>query len=209
MKGATFRLIAIVACLWLTTLSAIMAADDAGFVEILRARSVTLPVIEPGMESGSPKFVVVRLNAPPILTAGQHYGAVRIVCPPDKPLSLAWLFSDTMNIDEYDLVPLAGGKLEFGAQRHIYPATASADPDDERPGRRISSLPRPWDLFQLHLWSVPARLLRPGEQYLLWFRFTDRRPTDLLLAATFLDPAIKLDPPDLPPIFGLPDLEQP
>jgi hypothetical protein len=185
------------------------AADAGSFIDVLRARAATLPVVEASAEVGAPKFTVVRLNSPPILTAGECYGAVRVTCPPGRPLGLAWLFSDTLNIDEYDLIPLSGGKLAEGAQRLIYPATAHSDPEEEKPGHPTSLLPRPWDIFQLHLWGVPARLLQPGGEYLIWFRFSDRRPTDLLVAATFLDPAAKLDLLDLPLIFALPLVEAP
>jgi hypothetical protein len=179
------------------------------FLEVIRARSATLPVLEASAEAGSPKFTVVRFNAPPILTAGERYGAIRVVCPADKPLSLAWFFSDTMNIDEYGLLSPTGARLEVDSTRFIHPAMASADPEQERGGRHASSLPRPWDIFQLHVLGVPARLLKPGSEYLIWFRFMDQRPTDLLLAATFLDPAAKLEPADLPSIFALPALGVP
>ncbi len=179
---------------------------DEGFLEVIRARTATLPALEPSAEAGSPKFAVVRLNAPPILTAGARYGAVRVICPPDKPLSLAWLFADTTNIDEYGLLSPAGVRMETNATRSIQPATASADLEQERAGHPASSLPRPWDIFQIHVLGIPARLLQPGGEYLLWFRFSDQRPTDILLAATFLDPAMNLEPIDLPPIFALPSL---
>jgi len=187
----------------------IARAEDKSFVEVLRARGATLPLLAASEEVGSPKFTVVRFNAPPIQIAGERYGAVRVVCPPGKPVSLAWLFSDTGNIDEYDFVPLQSGSVVGDSRRFIYPATASADLEQERSGRRVSSLPRPWDIFQLHVLGVPSRELQPGAEFLIWFRFSDRRPTDLLLAVTFLDPAAKLDPVDLPPIFALPALEEP
>jgi hypothetical protein len=178
-------------------------------IDVIRARAGTLPVLEASMEPGSPKLTVVRFNNPPIVTAGERFGAFRIICPLGKPLSLAWLFSDTGNIDEYDFAPLKGGALDGGSVRHIHPPTASPDPEQEKAGRRASSLPRPWDLFELHVLGVPASLLVPGEEYLVWFRFSDRRPTDILLAATFLDPAAKLEPADLPPVFALPALGAP
>lgn len=185
------------------------ALGQDGFLEAIRARAATLPVLEASTEAGSPKFIVVRLNAAPIAVAGERYGAVRVHCPPDKPLHLAWLFSDTTNIDEYGLLSVTGARLENGSARFIYPATASADVEQELRGRHASSLPRPWDIFQLHVLGTPARLLQPGGEYLIWFRFADRRPTDLLFAATFLDPASKLEPVDLPPIFALPALLAP
>jgi hypothetical protein len=185
------------------------AAEEGAFLEIVRARIATLPALETSAEAGSPKFMVVRFNAPPILTAGERYGAVRLTCPHGKPLSLAWLFSDTTNIDEYGLLSREGARLEPEFSRFILPSTANADPEQEQEGRRASSLPRPWDLFQLHMLGVAARLLKPGHEYVIWFRFSDQRPTDLLLAATFLDPAQKLEPADLPPIFALPALGVP
>jgi hypothetical protein len=185
------------------------AAEEGAFLEVVRARIATLPVLEASAEPGAPKFTVVRFNASPILTAGERYGAIRVTCPPGKPLSLAWLFSDTTNIDEYGLVSRDGVRLETDFTRFIHPATANADPEQELGGRHASSLPRPWDLFQLHMLGVPARLLKPGGEYIIWFRFSDQRPTDVLLAATFLDPAAKLESTDLPPIFALPALGAP
>ncbi len=186
---------------------AIIRAEDKAFVEVLRTRAPMLPVLAASEEAGSPKFTVVRFNAPPIQIADERYGAVRVVCPPGKPMSLAWLFSDTGNIDEYDFTSVRAGSVVGDTRRFIVPATASTDLEQERPGRRVSSLPRPWDIFQLHVLGVPARELQPGGEYLIWFRFSDRRPSDLLLAVTFLDPAAKLEPLDLPPIFALPALE--
>ncbi len=202
MKSAALLLL-------LAVVSLVHADGQEAFLEVIRARAATLPVLETSAEAGSPKFTVVRFNALPIVAAGERYGAIRVVCPPDKPLSLAWFFSDTMNIDEYGLLSPTGARLEVGSTRFIHPATASADPDLERGGRHASSLPRPWDIFQLHVLGVPARLLKPGGEYLIWFRFADQRPTDVLLAATFLDPTAKLEPVDLPPIFALPSLGAP
>jgi hypothetical protein len=185
------------------------AADEGAFLEVIRARVTLLPALESSVEAGSPKFMVSRFNSPPILAAGERYGAIRVISPADKALSLAWMFSDTTNIDEYGLMSRDGVRLESQFSRFIQPATANADPEQELAGRRASSLPRPWDLFQLHMLGVSARLLKPGTEYIIWFRFSDHRPTDLLLAATFVDPAAKLDAASLPPIFGLPALGVP
>ena len=185
------------------------AADEAAFLEVIRARLPFLPALEVSVEAGSPKFTVSRFNSPPIVTAGERYGAIRVITPPDKPLSLAWMFSDTTNIDEYGLLSRDGVRLEPEFSRFIQPATANADPEQEVAGRRASSLPRPWDIFQLHMLGISARLLKPRTEYIIWFRFSDHRPTDLLLAATFVDPAAKLDAASLPSIFGLPALGVP
>jgi hypothetical protein len=181
--------------------------DQRAFLEAVRARLAALPVLETGAEPGSPNFKVIRFNAPPIIVNGERYGAVRVTCPPDKPMSLAWLFADTTNIAEYGLVSHDGMRLESVFTRVIHPATASADLEQEKPGRRASSLPRPWDLFQLHALGVSARVLKPGGEYIIWFQFSDQRPTDILMAATFVDPNAKLEGEDLSGIFALPALE--
>src|SRR6187431_3068488 len=85
-------------------------AEPSAFLDVIRARAATLPVLEASTEAGSPKFTVVRLNAVPIVTAGETFGAIRVICPPDKPLNLVWMFSDTSNIDEYGLDPSKGGR---------------------------------------------------------------------------------------------------
>ncbi len=179
-------------------------AEEAAFLEIVRARIATLPVLDTSSRPGAPNFTIVRLNAPPILAVAERYGAVRVTCPPGKPLSLAWLFSDTTNIDEYGMVSREGMRLEQEFKRFIMPASASADPEQERAGRSSFALPRPWDLVEVHVLGVPARLLKPGGEYVIWFRFSDARPTDLLLAASFVDPAARLESADLPPLFALP-----
>lgn len=197
------------AALALALLSQLLHAEDGAFLQALRAQAAAFPLLEPGARPGAPRFVVHRLNAPPLLHGGQRFGAVRIVCPPGAPRPLAWLFSDTTNIDEYGLLSPAGERLEAAAVRLIYPATASADPDEDRAGPQASPLPRPWDFVQLHLLAVPAHQLQPGAEYILWFRFDDQRPTDLLLAAIFPDAAPALDPPALPRLFALPALREP
>jgi hypothetical protein len=202
VKTAVLLLLSALTCVTL-------AEGQQAFLEVIRARAATLPVLDPSSVAGEPKFIVIRFNAPPILSAGERYGAVRLICPPEKPLCLAWLFSDTTNIDEYGLLASTGARLDAESTRLIYPATASPDLEQERAGRHASQLPRPWDVFQLHMLGVPARVLQPGAEYLIWFRFSDHRPTDVLLAATFLDPAARLDPTDLASIFAQPLLDAP
>lgn len=195
--------------LWIGAAAFSCLAEDDKFLGVLRSRLAELPVLTASSEPGSPRFTVMRLNAPSIYTGGERYGAVKVVCPVDQPVALCWLFSDTTNIDEYGLLSSEGVRLEPEFSRFIHPATANADPEQELAGRRMSSLPRPWDMFQLHMLGVASRHLKPGGEYIIWFRFSDQRPTDILLAATFVEPAMKLDSGDLPPIFGLPTLIAP
>lgn len=177
-----------------------LAVDDW-----IRAQAATLPVLASGEDAGSPRFTVLRFNTVPLLAQGSRYGAVRIVCPANRKTDLVWMFTDVTNIDEYRLIPLKPGPEVSSAVRQIYLPTASLDGDeDSARGRAMSSLPRPWDLFQLHMIGVPAALLMPGDEYIIWFRFGDRRPTDVLLAASFVAPLPTMEPAALPPVLALP-----
>jgi hypothetical protein len=173
--------------------------------EWIRAQAASMPLLPVGAEAGSPKYTVLRFNATPLLAQGGRYGGVRIACPAGRKLDLVWMFSDVTNIDEYHLISLKPGAVIPDGVRQIYEPTAKLDIEDEAArGHPTSSLPRPWDLFQLHMLGVPAAILVPGDEYIIWFRFSDRRPTDVLMAATFISPLEKMEPAALPPVFGLP-----
>lgn len=187
-----------------------LRAQNPEVAEWLRSQLATIPVLPASTEAGTANFTAMRLNTGTLVYKGERYGAVRIQVPAGLPMDLVWLFSDLPNIDEYDFVPIAAGGVSLPSIRQIYPATASLDLDEESPkGRRLGSLPRPWDLFELHLLGFPANLLTPGQEYLVWFHFTDHRPTDVLMAVTLVAPLEKMRERDLPGIVGLPNLLEP
>jgi hypothetical protein len=179
------------------------AANEEALAAI-RAGAGAAPVLEPGLPD-SPKFQTLRLNHTVISHRGERYAMVRLKVPVAPRRPLVWMFADLDNIEEYELMPAAGGPSIRGNLRVIYPPL-TCEQEEERPWQRGLALPRPWDAFPLHLLGVPAELLRPGEDYIVWFRFGDRRPTDVLLAATFLDPAVTLNSKMLPGVLGLPEL---
>ena len=184
---------------------ALGAGDVRDVDDWIRTQVAAMPLLPLGDEAGSPKFTVMRFNVSPLLAQGSRYGGVRIVCPADRKMDLVWMFSDVTNIDEYRFIPLKPGAAIREGVRQIYEPTASVEiEDDSARGRAASVLPRPWDLFQLHMLGVPAAALVPGDEYIVWFRFSDRRPTDVLMAATFIPPLQKMEPVALPPVFGLP-----
>ena len=45
----------------------VRGAEEGAFLEVVRARIDTLPVLEPGAAAGAPSFKVIRLNAPSIV----------------------------------------------------------------------------------------------------------------------------------------------
>jgi hypothetical protein len=181
-----------------------VAAPPEGLAAAVKARLESVPKLVVSMESGSPNFQVVRLNINPIAWKGSRYGAVRFAAPADRPLDLLWLISDPTNFDEYHLVELeSGGAVKAGAWL-IYPPMSNFDLDDEAGrGRPRLSLPRPWDFFDLHMNAVPAATLVPGKDYVICFRFSDQRPTDILVAATFVSPLESWPADRITGVFGL------
>jgi hypothetical protein len=181
---------------------ALAAGEDV--LAAIRAGAGAAPRLEPGLPD-APKFQTLRLNQVAVNHRGERYAAVRLKVPEAPARPLVWMFAELGNIEEYELMPAVGGPPIRGNLRVIYPPLAREE-DEERSWSKTLALPRPWDAWPLHLLGVPAELLRPGEDYIIWFRFADRRPTDVLLAATFLDPAVKLTPAMLPGVLGLPEL---
>lgn len=181
------------------------ATEGSGIDDWIRSHAAAMPLLPVGDEAGSPKFTVIRLNAASLVAPTGRYGGVRVICPVNRRMDLVWMFADVTNIDEYRFIPLRAGAPIREGVRQIYQPTASIENEDGGIGGHPASvLPRPWDLFQLHMLGVPASALAPGEEYLIWFRFSDRRPTDVLMAVTFTPPMEKMEAAALPPVFGLP-----
>ncbi len=132
---------------------------------------------------------------------------IRLRAPAGRRQPLVWMFSDIGTIQEYELIRVRDGRPIRGNLRVIYPRLADPDHEDnEAPVKASLSLPRPWDLFEFHILGVPEKLLQPDEDYVLWFRFDDTRPADVLVAAVFLNPGTELSEAALPALVGLPEI---
>jgi hypothetical protein len=117
------------------------------------------------------------------------------------------MFSDIGAVEEYEFVRQLDGRPIRGNLRVIYPRMTDPDQEeDESLATRRLALPHPWDNFELHVLGIPEALLHPDEEYLIWFRFADARPADVLLAAVFLQSGTELTELALPAIVGLPGL---
>lgn len=185
-------------------------AEEASRLRILRESAGTAPVLEVTKANQKPLFQVVRLNAQAIEIAEVRYGVVRLKLPPDSVGPMIWMFADVGNIDEYELMSAQGGAPIRGNLRHIYPPLTNRDEEaSDRPRLKAHSLPKPWDLLELHLLGYPAAILQPDTEYLIWFRFSDRQPADILMSAAVLEPAVKLEAEILPGLLGLPELGLP
>jgi len=191
----------------LLILFAISVTSWAGVSEALRDETIRTNAgkaasLETSSTIGNAKFQVIRLNVEALDIGGERYGMVRFKTPKARPVSLVWMFADVGNIEQYELIPLKPGDPVRG-NRLIYPPLNEPEKLLEGEKKAELSLPKPWDQLELHLLGVSAAMLAPGEDYVIWFRFGDRQPADVLLAATFTETGT-VDPAKLPEILGLP-----
>jgi hypothetical protein len=181
------------------------ATAEMDRLDAIRGYAEQAPILETTVGPGAPKYQVIRLNASAQEYAGNRYGLIRLKLPPSEPYTLVLLFADVGNIVEYEIMPRRKGAMPLkGNTRLIHPALVDHDREDEAE-TPVLTLPKPWDHFELHLLGFGPELLKPGEEYLLWFRFANKQPADVLLAATLLKGAVDLEPEKLPPLFGLPE----
>ena len=203
-KGTT-RLVLLWLVICLSPLSSANALDK-DLARAIREAPATAPVLEP-FAPGQPKYQVLRLNSVVVSHQGERYSVVKLRVPPGPRQPLVWMFSDIGTIQEYELVRQFDDRPIRGNLRFIYPRLNDPDlAEDSESAQRRLPLPRPWDLFEFHVLGVPEVLLNPGEDYLLWFRFEDSRPADVLLAAVFLKAGTQLSQAALPAIVGLPEV---
>lgn len=174
-------------------------------LDAIRGFAIQAPALETVVGESAPKYQVIRLNVSPQEYDGRRYGAVRLKLPPGGPYTLVMLFADVGNIVEYEIMPARNGATPIrGNTRLIHPAIVDHDQEEESELPDLT-LPKPWDHFELHLLGFSPDLLKPEEEYLIWFRFADKQPADVLFAATLLRGAADISPEKLPSIFRLPE----
>jgi len=171
----------------------------------IRGFAAQAPILETIAGPGAPKYQVIRLNSSPQEHNDKRYGVLRFKVPQGEPYTLVMLFSDVGNIVEYEVMPATKGTPPVrGNTRLIYPALADHDHEEDAELHDLT-LPKPWDHFELHLLGFAPDLLKPGEEYLIWFRFADKQPSDVLLAGTLLKGPVDIAPEKLPSVFALPE----
>jgi hypothetical protein len=175
--------------------------------QALRNAASSAPLLQVSENADGLVYQVLRFSPPGVRFGGQRYGLVRLKVPGEGLRPVVWLFSDVGNIEEYDMLPMSGGGPVRGNMRVIYPPLSSLDIDEETRRRpRNIAFPRPWDFFETHLLGVGPELLKGESEFILWFRFGDARPTDVLMAARVLDAGTAMEPGPLPGWLGLPEL---
>jgi hypothetical protein len=179
-------------------------SPERGRLDAIRGFAAKAPALETVIGPAPANYQVIRLNTRSQEYDGHRYGVVKLKLPDDDPYTLVMLFADVGNIVEYEIMPMKEGVMPLrGNTRLIHPALADDDEvkDSDYPDL---TLPKPWDHFELHLLGFAPELLIPGEEYLIWFRFADKQPVDVLLAAILLKGAADIAAEKLPMMFGLP-----
>ena len=115
-------------------------------------------------EAGKPRWHKVTLNG-----RGKKIDAVRFRVPEGEPRGMAWAFLPPANLAGWYIIP-AAGEMDAGFQRFFRPGA-----------QKVLGAKAPKDAKQVLLQSLGASHLKPGGEYLLWFRFKDEKPATVYL----------------------------
>ena len=114
-------------------------------------------------------------NKAALNTFGRGIDCVRFRTP-KQPMDMRWAFLYTpRRIESWYIMPREGQMGQGFTEFHPYPA------------HHVGGIGRPGDaegIFQ----DLPAALLKPDTEYLLWFTFPDRHPLYLRYLITFVPP---------------------
>jgi hypothetical protein len=114
-------------------------------------------------EPGKPVWHKLTLNA-----RGKKIDAVRFRVPDGEARGMVWAFIPPANLGGWFIIPTAG---EMDGFKRFF-----------RPGaRQVLGAKAPEGAKQVLLQSLGSAHLKPGGEYLLWFRFRDEKPAPLYL----------------------------
>ena len=144
--------------------------------EKLRARIDELPVLIPaGHALGKPVERTVTLNRNAVIVEGQRFDGVVVVAPMAKA-SFGWAFAPPANSATWYIFREKGEMKGFAdflrRTRAQVPQAAAMKPE------AVANL-----MFQ----KLDSAQWTAGERHVLWFRFTDDKPTELSLRAGFFE----------------------
>ena len=114
-------------------------------------------------EAGRPLWHKLTLNA-----RGKKLDAVRFRVPEGEARGMAWAFIPPANLSGWYIIPTSGETTGF--QKFFRPSAG-----------KILGAKAPEGAKQVYLQSLGAAHLKPGGEYLLWFRFRDEKPAPLYL----------------------------
>lgn len=115
-------------------------------------------------EPGEPRWHKLTLNA-----RGRKIDAVRFRVPEGEKRGMAWAFLPPANLAGWYIIP-ASGEMDGGFKQFFRPGA-----------QKVLGAKAPKDAKQVLLQSLGAAHLKPGGEYILWFRFRDEKPAPLYL----------------------------
>jgi hypothetical protein len=148
--------------------------QGAAFTTPLRSVAPRFREVPTASEPGKPLWHKLMLN-----TRGKKLDAIRFRVPEGEARGMAWAFIPPANLAGWYIIPTTG-EME-GFEKFFRPDA-----------RKILGAKAPEGAKQVLLQSLGAANLKPGGEYLLWFRFRDEKPAPLYVTIA-LPPAAAVD----------------
>ena len=172
-----------------TALTAAAAeTQGAKFTEPLQSVAARFREVPVAPEPGKPLWHKVTLNR-----RGKKIDAVRFRVPEGEKRGMAWAFIPPANVGGWYIIPTAGEMKGF---TKFF-----------RPGaQKVLGAKAPEGAKQVFLQSLGAAHLKPGGEYLLWFRFRDDKPAPLYVTIALppgKEDADKFDEAKIVKVLGL------
>jgi hypothetical protein len=152
--------------------------QGAAFTTPLQSVAPLFREVPTSPEPGKPLWHKLTLNA-----RGKKLDAVRFRVPEGDPRGMAWAFIPPANLSGWYIIPTAGEMKGF--KRFFRPSA-----------QKVLGAKAPEGAKQVFLQSLGAAHLKPGAEYLLWFRFRDEKPAPLYLAIALPPAAVDADAMD-------------
>lgn len=137
--------------------------QGAAFTTPLQSVAPRFREVPVSPEPGKPQWHKITLNA-----RGKKLDAIRFRVPEGEQRGMAWAFIPPANLGGWYIIPTAG---EMNGFKNFFRPSA----------QKVLGAKAPEGAKQVLLQSLGAAHLKPGGEYLLWFRFRDDKPAPLYL----------------------------
>ena len=118
------------------------------------------PLLVPKTDSdGYADYESVVFNKQPLMINGKPYDGFRFKYPDKKNLDFAWMFSAPENLHEWYILPESGSMTGFDEFFRLPTGTIAQ--------------------------ALPANRMKPGQTYLVWFRFSNKTPVEMFVKFSF------------------------
>ena len=137
--------------------------QGAAFTKPLQSVAPRFREVPTSPEPGKPVWHKLTLNA-----RGKKLDAIRFRVPEGDARGMVWAFVPPANLGGWYIIPTAG---EMDGFKKFFRPSA----------QKVLGAKAPAGSKQVLLQSLGAVHLKPGGEYLLWFRFRDEKPAPLYL----------------------------